>query len=376
MPGKELLRSVYHINAVFRTTKKTDPLELAYHLVRAATSIPRVVEREISSIITEKVNPLDRLKTCLTITSRAISSIMTGFARLTHVPGGPSMQGKVIYSVVVMFRDLLQGFTLLAKEEVAKADVRERTSFANALDTARPVSSKNNKANRANASKPQYVEENPILSLYAKFLGRFIDGLDPKVEANKSIFEGCAYHLLSRVGETLYTINFGRPREENLEAEIMSAAQATTNEAIPSALSPIKQETPSDPRSQEYRQSLLSAPYLLHLTNRLLTLAPAHFGPMSTTTKNNRAHKGPLKGALALSAKECLQRTLINCTFGMEGQGEDDGFCDFLKEPGEPEGGTIVNVPKVREEGVGEWFREELWKVLGWEILGKEGEWR
>ena len=36
-------------------------------------------------------------------------------------------------------------------------------------------------------------------------------------------------------------------------------------------------------------------------------------------------------------------------------------------------GGTVLPVPKVKEVDVQDWFGEEVWRLLGWEILSKEG---
>jgi hypothetical protein len=31
-----------------------------------------------------------------------------------------------------------------------------------------------------------------------------------------------------------------------------------------------------------------------------------------------------------------------------------------------------VTVPRVKEVEVGEWFQGEVWRLLGWEVLGRE----
>lgn len=38
-------------------------------------------------------------------------------------------------------------------------------------------------------------------------------------------------------------------------------------------------------------------------------------------------------------------------------------------------GDTVLPMPKIKEVEVSDWFQEEVWRALGWEILSKEGEW-
>jgi hypothetical protein len=35
-------------------------------------------------------------------------------------------------------------------------------------------------------------------------------------------------------------------------------------------------------------------------------------------------------------------------------------------------GGSGFTIPRVKEAEVGEWFQGEVWRLLGWEVLGTE----
>ena len=35
---------------------------------------------------------------------------------------------------------------------------------------------------------------------------------------------------------------------------------------------------------------------------------------------------------------------------------------------------AAVPIPRIKEAEVQDWFKEEVWRLLGWEILSKEGE--
>lgn len=429
--GDILLRSVFHILAAFGTTQRTKPGELAYHVERASSTIPQIVQREIQRIVTEHATDNEQLKTALAIATRTITAVLAGYVRLTHahdVSEGTAVQGRVIYAIVSMFRNLLCDFQLLSAEEIDRAALvnevaaiarlsTAQTSFAgpaiapNAFarpstarmsspeksnapsianarrSTARMPSPEKSKGKVVGMPKPSTAQvpspvkpkgraqqmrdwkvlENQTLSLYVTFLGNLVDMLDPKVEANRPLFEGFAYCILDRLGKRLYSIVFGHSRASDLEAEMKQDDDLDQNQgeaAMPAFPS-------SQPNDYESRQIKLEAPYLLHLLNRIMSAAPAHFGKVKTSKAKNS--KAPSKNTLALSAKECLQRTLVNAIFGTEGVKDDDPFEECLKMP-KPAEGTLT-MPKVKKVDVLEHFKEEVWRCLGWDILANEGDW-
>lgn len=449
-PGDILLRSVFHILTAFRTTQRTRPIELAYHIERASSTIPQIVQNEVHKIVAELATDNEQLKSALTITTRAIATVFAGYTRLMHAHSaseGAAVQGRVIYAVVSMFRSLLCDFQSLSAEEIDRAalvhenvasarpavaptssaqtpsarpstaqlpsarpstaqtpvarpstarmtspeksenigmpNARPSTAQINPPKKARgkvigmkgpstaptflPAKSKGIGKGRARPVDDQKVKENPTLSLYATFLGNLVDMLDPKLEANRPLFEGFTYCILDLLGKRMYSIIFGHSRAPDLEAEIKQDVDIDPNQSE----LPTTTIRPPQPEDDERKQIKLEAPYLLHLLNRIMITAPAHFGKVkSSKAKNNKA---PSKNTLALSAKECLQRTLVNAIFGTEGGNDDDLFKDCLKMPTPGEG--TPTMPKVKEIDVLEHFKEEVWRCLGWDILAKDAEW-
>ena len=190
------------------------------------------------------------------------------------------------------------------------------------------------------------------------------------MEVHKELFEGFAYCILNKLGNSLYLCVFGEARASSIEQEIMrsNAPDDIEDVATPAAL----------PAAEELgmRKANLQAPYLIHLLTRLMTLAPSHLGAAinARAGKSKAANsKGSMKGALAVIAKDRLQRTLVTCMFGTEGVDSDDTFMDCLKMPTAMK--EVLPMPKVKEVEVQEWFGEEVWRLLGWEVLGKEGGW-
>jgi hypothetical protein len=57
----------------------------------------------------------------------------------------------------------------------------------------------------------------------------------------------------------------------------------------------------------------------------------------------------------------------------MFGDGEHDEFADVLRMPARL--GPAPNMPKVEDKDVGGWFSGEVWRLIGWDLLSREGQW-
>ena len=108
-------------------------------------------------------------------------------------------------------------------------------------------------------------------------------------------------------------------------------------------------------------------------------VAPLHANEQAQASKKGKttlARTVSLKNVastrvkLSALAQERLQRTLVVCTFGQEVR---DDFMDVLTKPVDV--GRVPAGPKVKDEEVLEWYQGQVWRLVGWEILGKEGEW-
>lgn len=341
-----------------RSHHKNDPNILAYHLVRAASTMPQVVTQTISECLNRPIAGLDLLKSNLRAANRAVVSLISGLNRLSNTADGAEVQGRVIYAYGRMFSELI--------EALGEASSREITKPL-AGSEERPSTSKGKK--KSEHAKPANLKDRPTLNALTAFICGILDLLDPKVEAHGSLFEGLAYAVLNKLGSRLYTLIFGHARAPTLEAEIARANEPDEVEDPSQTSIPHRNEV-------ELQQAKLEAPYLIHLLARLMNAAPAHLGAI-ISTKTGRPkqanNKGSMKGALALTAKDRLQRTLVHCMFGTEGVDDQSPLRDCLKMPAAPD--TPLPMPKVKEAEVQEWFKEEVWRLLGWEVLSKEGGW-
>ncbi|KAF2773082.1 hypothetical protein EJ03DRAFT_348133 [Teratosphaeria nubilosa] len=355
--GNILMRNLFQVHSALKSQHRAEPDILAHHLVRAASSLPHVVQATVEQLPKRFLTGTDLLKTNLTAAARVVAILMVGINRLNNVAGGAEVQGQVIYAFVQMFGTLLNNIELVAEAEAKKPPPTDADRYTK-TPKGKPKAQPKNAGN---------MKDIPTLNNITILITSLLDQLDPKIEVHKSLFEGFAYKALEKIGGRLYSSVFGRPRGRSIDAEI--AATRLEDD--------IEDTTDLDPETTQQqldsKKARLEAPYLIHLLTRIMTAAPLHLNPkaLDRFNKPKKVSKKDPKGALVLAAKDRLQKTLVNCVFGMEGVGEDDDLRQCLKLPSAV-GAKKVEMPKVKEAEAEEWFKQEVWRLLGWDVLGRE----
>ena len=194
-----------------------------------------------------------------------------------------------------------------------------------------------------------------------------------------ALYEGILYLLLDAVGKRLFFLTFHHERRNTCEGDIASFDESGSEDIQKKAAS-------------------IEVKYLVTLLERAVSLAPAFLGlassgelahglkpsraatvkKASTTAKSNQP-----KPSLSVAAKERLQRTLVQCIFGDQNQlhatsdTEDEvsnnEFIEVLRKPIQI--GPLPQPPKTHNVDVPQWFREEIWRLVGWDILGSDNDW-
>ncbi|KAK5010928.1 hypothetical protein LTR28_006864 [Elasticomyces elasticus] len=285
----------------------------------------------------------------------------------------------------------------------------------------------------------QQGQDPPVLRQLANFLVTLIDFLNPALAAHRQLFEGFLFVLMQSMGKRLYLFSFGYERSSTIEDEIADYTNrdygngsetsaeghdrvddGRSNKDVRSSLRQSgeqMQETIEDAasRSLKLRAAKIEAPYLFSLFERVMAIAPAHLSPDSPTAtaldkassplKDNKhskpkmsrrgtskaiapgsaplapvnkstdrisKHPSTSRQTLTLPAKQRLQQTLVNAIYGAD-EAIDDEFTDCLRMPACS--GPALQPPKVKDQDVAEWFKGELWRMCGWEMLGKEEDW-
>ena len=351
------MRRLFQIGLYFKPGSPVEPRDLTQHLCLAADECAQVVLDAIAQQKSSVPATGTDLATIMTAVGRVVAGILAGLQKLVRLDSSDSLKPQVTYALVRMYEKVLAQFDAVSQEKALEE------SSASTLDPK--ISTATAKAKSKGGPPRVNIKDILTLNALASLLSGIIKQLDAKQDSHKEIFEGFLFCILSKLGNRIYTVNFLHPRAEDIMEELEAAIDESNTETTPGSIPTV------------VRQAQLEAPYLLHLLKQSLALTPSFLNsqPASTSksakTKSNPKPGSITKATLGLAAKERLQATLVSAIFGSESVGEDsDLFVECLRMP--VAGGGAVSVPRVKEVEVGEWFQGEVWRLLGWEVLGRE----
>ena len=291
----------------------------------------------------------------MTICARSFMSVLVGLTRLLESSDDSRHTNVVVCELADMFKTLL-----VSIERVAR-------------DTARQAASESGEQKGTKAKdKPEtkVVKESVPARSLAHLLIGMLGFLEKTNTLHQQIFDGFVYLLLERVGQRLFYCTFGRHRSSTVEGDI---------EPLP------EPQSAEDARKAEVdaHGTRLEVKALLLVLERAIGLAPNHMNPQTSNAESNKKKSGRTismknlpaasKARLSPVAKERLQRTLIACMYGSK---TDDEFLDVLTKPMPPTRlGSLQNVARVEDSGVEDWYKKEVWRLVGWDILARESGW-
>ncbi|QDS76229.1 hypothetical protein FKW77_008729 [Venturia effusa] len=405
--GSATVLHLYRAHKLYQTIG-TNPQDLAFHLTQAATNL---VDHVFAIALQTQRHILDasatqdkRLRAQLV--SIATSKIDTEFARILRAAGRAFMSlfhglttiwekgtdaakrhhGAVTYQYIKAFDTLLDAISSNCTL-VAQLNAQQIVGETPTLPATKKADEK--KVQKTKPAIKARIAQEIVLLLLA-----LLTHLTPARQGpHTALFEGLLYLLLERTGQHLYLLIFGRERGATLEGEIIddlppNAAQIGILE----------------------RQAIgIEVKFLVQLLERAMSIAPCVLGSLSgadCSTKSARGVTSKVKptglpkgmAALSLSAKEKLQRTLVACMFGSSRLGRknhsiktnsvgsqegtvandetsdedaietNNDFIEVLRKPVFT--GPIPQLPKVDEADVPDWFMENVWRLVGWDILG------
>lgn len=407
--GSTTVLHLYRTHKLYQQTEP-DPQDLAYHLTQAASNLAdhvSTIARQIQKHILDASATQDK-RLRVQLVSIATSKTDSEFPRILRAAGRSFMSlfhglatiwekgteaakrhhGATTYRYIKAFDTLLDAISSSCML-IAQLNAQQVASDAPSSSAAAK------KAEEKKAQKPKPVTKARIAQELVSLLLALLTHLTPARQGpHTALFEGILYLLLERTGKRLYLLTFDRERGATLDDELIDgspppAAQLGTIE----------------------RQAIsIEVKFLVQLLERAMSLAPSFLGSLSGAAAPVKPGRGAAstkvkfaglpKGtaALSISAKEKLQRTLVECMFGsaqLDRQngtkknggiggdgalGEDDetedenadekndDFIEVLRKPVFM--GPVPQVPKVEEVDVPEWFTESVWKLVGWDVLG------
>lgn len=353
------MRRLFQIGLYFKPGSSVEPRDLTQHLCSAADECAQVVLDAIAQQESSGPASSTDLATTMTAVGRVVAGILAGLQKLVRLDSSDSLKGQVTYALVRMYEKILAQFDVVSHEKALVESAGPTTDPKTSTATA--------KAKSKGGPPRVNIKDVPTMNALASLLSGIIKQLDSKQDPHIDIFEGLLFCILSKLGNRIYTVNFLRPRAEDIMQELEAASGSDESDAA---------KTTSNPVPTAVRQAQLEAPYLLHLLKQSLALTPSFLSPTASTSKSAKTKANPKPGSitkatLGLAAKERLQATLVRAIFGPESIDEDsDLFVECLQMPAAA--GSAVTVPRVKEAEVGEWFQGEVWRLLGWEVLGRE----
>jgi hypothetical protein len=291
----------------------------------------------------------------LKISARAFMSVLVGITKMMDVSNDDRLPSLVVCGLADMFKT-----ALLAVESSAL-----HTANTNASEPP-PL-----KKGKVKAPTNTAKESVPARSI-AHFLIGLLGLLDKSNGIHQKIFDGFAFLLLERVGKRLYYCIFGRHRSTTIEGCLTP---------------PPEPSKPSDKtkRDIEALGIRFEMKALVLILERAMGLAAHHMNPPSKRSGNNsipnrlgrtlsmKTLPSAPKGRLSSIAKDRLQRTLVTCMYGDK---VEDEFLDVLTKPvPSMRVGALQNVAKINDKDVDEWYKEEVWRLVGWDIMARESRW-
>ena len=363
--GTRLTEALYAMYSLYRSTEP-NAQAVCTNLMRIASGIGKVLRfvthnyehlsrrggKNMGATTSLEQNKSD-FAIALSICARAFMSILVGIAKLPEANADARLPNLIVCELSDMFKS-----ALLSIESSARQTVQNSPS--------QPPLPKRNKGGTTSSVIKESAPARAVAHLLISFLGL----LERSNPLHQKIFDGFVFVLFERVGKRLYYCTFGQHRSASIEANILS---------------------PPEPRDDietarcdaETLAIRLEAKALVLILERAMGLAPNHMNPQNARSSQTRNRPVPglsirspataSRARLSSLAKDRLQRTLVACMYGNK---VEDEFLDILTKPIRPiHPGSLKNVSKVENKDVETWYSEEVWRLVGWDILAREDGW-
>lgn len=283
-------------------------------------------------------------------TGRTIFSVVfTAIEKIWNSVDGNAIQSQLIYVTVKLLKDILDRVCHLAAATPIENRGRKEMPTRRGTDCdKRP-------------DNPQALEWTPvegIMRICSFFVGA-LQSLRRAQETDEAIREGLMFFLLGRIGGILNTFVFGE--DDGLWNVALGQDDTRATE-----LSAFRQET----RISKERQ----APYLIWLLERSMACFTVDTGPSSQCQTTSQAVRSPSRrvrqGILSKKLKLQLQDTILKEVLG------DDlrNFKSALEQCQDP-GICIEPWPAIRQTDIVDYFKAEVWRLVGWDCLKDQIEW-
>ncbi|CAN9365687.1 unnamed protein product [Alternaria alternata] len=344
--GSKLMEALYTTHSLCRSDEP-DTEVLCFNLVQIASGIGKVIlivaqNHELLSRQgrrSAEAMSFDKDKSdfavALSVCARAFMSLLVGTNKLVECKADVRLDSLFVCEVAGMFKAALQSIEISARRTA-------ETSLS-------PPSSINKTKTKA---PPPVVRESAPARAVAHLLISFLGFLEKTDPVHQKIFDGFVFVLFERVGKRLYYLTFGQHRSTSIEGNILP---------------------PPEPRDAAESTRLDSDALATRLEVKALNARPSSASNRPARTMSTKTPVTSTRARLSPLARDRLQRTLVACMYG---NNTNDEFLDVLTKPVPAMRlGSMQNVAKVDDKDVQTWYKEEVWRLVGWDILAREGAW-
>ncbi|KAI9879882.1 MAG: hypothetical protein M1830_006734 [Pleopsidium flavum] len=286
---------------------------------------------------------------------RTFAHLLQGYGKLNKTTESRGYQGQVIFSFVKLFGDILNN---LHSVSVTKRQVQPEKLNRSHIPKANTEAPRN--------VEPETPDKTNDLGIHlCQLLVTMIATLEPAKPGHIDVLEGFFYLLLQRVGKILYVFVF-----DEEESPILANRDNDEDRLRYHGIGANFQETLKRIAMQE------EAKYLIWTLERAMgfvcrshSVSPTAKGSKGKVKDVSTTNKvmAPDKTNISERAKMRLQNTLLKGIFGVDAK----EFKEGLRMPTFAEIDLDAAISTIPEDDTPEWFKQEVWRLLGWEILGQ-----
>ncbi|OOO05393.1 hypothetical protein OAory_01069090 [Aspergillus oryzae] len=324
-----------------------------FDIVQAAVKLCETTANELSKVISEKraapcasrnkgstrteMPTTDEVLRCVSCTFQLLLRVIKS---LSGTDNGMQYSNRVIYHIVHLYES-----TMNALEQWCKAKSEQTQSAKQKHATS------NRKAKDKQLHDSNMNTDDEDFTQMAQLLNAMTSSLDTGCAGHQDLLEGFLFILLNRVGKLLCLFVF---QDLQLKPDLRADL---TKLPHPRGL------TELDLSDKSLCSAEMEAKCLVWLLERTLAVFRSFTSSSSSASRDS-------DGSIIFAAKikERLQSTLLQAVFGT-----DSTWGKSLRRPA-PTDGDLHNLrlpSQNSDQSVPDWFTQEVWTLLGWEILVK-----
>jgi hypothetical protein len=252
-----------------------------------------------------------------------------GLHKLSRNEDQKQDQGQITYFLVGLFESAMTALTMYCTAKSKEMHARNDT---NGLSATEPSIS------RGDPKGKKINSEDEIASHLADLLCTMALSLEISRIEDQQVMEGFLSLVLDRVGKMLALYVF-----QDLRLPMSISPRMT----FPGGLEAMADEDlmPNDTQ--------LEAKYLVRLLGRMMDARSIKSASEAESTRN-----------FVEKSRRRIQNTLLEAVFGAD----DKLFREGLQRPKTPPS-QVIEANETSQEDFGDWFTQELWSLVGWDVL-------